>query len=542
MKHVNFAVSLFFIFCTLKTQAQAFILNYVPFEGSSTLNLYSCINPVSGGHFIASGTVREAGSSTSSDMMVTLFDQNGAAVWNKKHGYPSTVEATTYATELNGNYYIIGWTDNGGVNNNELLIMALDASGNMLANWPKKYQASLSSTTKYAYKIIQVGNHLVISGSASSHSFDNLLFAIDFNGNIVWDYTYSVDNDKGGYDLLQLSNGNLGTVGYIYDGTYDMQLMITDTVGSLLSLYRYDYPSNDVNATQLIDLGQSAGLIAIGNINSGINRDIFVAKLNYSGVVQWSKKYGLSNQDDIAQDAHLLNDGTICIVGNTQNPNSSNNSRCALVLRIDVNGNIVSQGAYQPTNTSNENYRFLSFTESPAGTLRIVGDGVSPSTSEDGLIVAAVPVTGLSATCGYLTTSLVSNAVTIVKSNPAVDTYAGFGIGTVSETVSSETLVKSNFCGSLTGIENASGKEAIKALVYPNPAQEYVIIQLENADEEDEFRLAVYDGLGQAVFAATYTGSEYRINTNEWANGLYTFTVIKNSAAYMSGKFTVLNR
>jgi hypothetical protein len=381
----------------------------------------------------------------------------------------------------------------------------------------------------------------VISGSVSSHSYDNLLFAIDFNGNIAWDYTYDVGTDKGGYDLVQLSNGNLASVGFIYDGTNDAQLMITDSVGNPVTYCRYDYSGNDINATEIIDLGSSVGIMLVGNINSGLNRDISVMLVNYSGVVQWSKKYGLGSQDDMAHDALLLNDGTIGIVGNTLNPNSSNGSRCGLVIRIDASGNIISQGGYEPTNTSDANYRFLGVSEGPAGTLRMIGDGVSPTSSEDGLIIAAAPFEGLSDECGYFQTSLTANTISVTKTNPAVTTYGGFGIGLSIEAVASETLIKNSICGSLTGIGDVFDKQqSIQA--YPNPAQESLTIYIESANMETKYQLHVFDNVGKQVFQHGFIGNSYQLKTIELANGLYTFTIIDEAQKVTSGKFIVQNQ
>jgi hypothetical protein len=513
------------------SNAQSFIRNYVPSSGTSTLNIYTSVLPTSTGNYLACGQMKETGGATA-DMLMTLFNQNGDEIWSRKLGDVSEPEASFSAVEIGGNYYVIGWTNNSGANYNELLIIALDPSGNMLAGWPRQYQSSGSTSHKYCYRLIQMGNKIVVSGHTTSGGFDNLLFAVDMSGNIVWDHTYNiVGTDKGGYELVHLQNGNLLTAGHIYNGSFDAQIMITDSTGIFVDLFRYDCSGQDIYPPQIIDLGPVNGIIAIGNYSTTTNRDIYAMKIDYNGNISWATRYGINSQDDYASEAVLLDDGTIGIAGYTENPNSSNNSSCALFMRINTSGSIVSQSGYQPSNTANESYKFYGVAKNAAGDIVLVGSGVSPNSGSDGMILTVMDKNGISELgCGQVQTTIGTLSISITKTAPSVTTGVGFGIGASVSTVSSELITEDDACGSFIGIEENNSQAPL--LVYPNPAADIIQINIPYPSANGSFELLNMEG--KVLRNGQVAADIFSMDVSDLSSGVYVIKLYINNVVLHS--------
>jgi bilirubin oxidase len=80
---------------------------------------------------------------------------------------------------------------------------------------------------------------------------------------------------------------------------------------------------------------------------------------------------------------------------------------------------------------------------------------------------------------------------------------------------------------SSTGIKNLKLNDvAIK--VYPNPAKDYVNINIAEINDLQPIVLKVYDVLGKIIQISTLSQNSNELNTSHWSKGLYTIEIIQN--------------
>lgn len=82
--------------------------------------------------------------------------------------------------------------------------------------------------------------------------------------------------------------------------------------------------------------------------------------------------------------------------------------------------------------------------------------------------------------------------------------------------------------------------EGMKLLAYPNPAKDFVQIQLKAADKKSQGMLRVYNHLAQLVFVENNFNGSIRLNTESLLSGIYTTQVIdKESSKSYNVRFVV---
>jgi len=79
-------------------------------------------------------------------------------------------------------------------------------------------------------------------------------------------------------------------------------------------------------------------------------------------------------------------------------------------------------------------------------------------------------------------------------------------------------------CDTLTGISPQTPKGGL-ALVYPNPANETVQVEVSNRDLSEPIYFVVYDMLGQEITRQNIPLYQIQINRNDIASGIYTWQI-----------------
>lgn len=210
----------------------------------------------------------------SNDIVVAKYDLNGNLIWARNDGGIYNEEALGITSDLAGNVYICGFfntqasfgsTTLYGYGNRDIYIAKYSPSGSFL--WAKKAGGSSKDEAK-AIKCDAAGNVYIcgtFKGSAS------------FSGQTVY--------SKGNYDMFiakYTTNGEMQWVKTAGGAWDDVAWGITvDNVGKI-------FVSGEFNASVKFD--------AIQLITTG-NSDVFVARYNSSGNVEWAKKAGGSLSD-----------------------------------------------------------------------------------------------------------------------------------------------------------------------------------------------------------------------------------------------------
>lgn len=78
-----------------------------------------------------------------------------------------------------------------------------------------------------------------------------------------------------------------------------------------------------------------------------------------------------------------------------------------------------------------------------------------------------------------------------------------------------------------------------KITIYPNPAQDYIII--DNNDYQNKLNVSILNSIGEVVFNSNVTEPQFRINTNELPNGIYFVNIIKDGNTIDTKKIIIQN-
>ncbi|MBL7742921.1 MAG: gliding motility-associated C-terminal domain-containing protein [Chitinophagaceae bacterium] len=206
-----------------------------------------------------------------------------------------------------------------------------------------------------------------VSPQPNRDYWDMWILKLDRCGTIQWERSFGgtgyesardiAQTSDGGYIVLGETNSTDGGVVAGYGGTKDIWMLKLDALGSLQWQKRYGGSGLDIG--NHIEITSDGGyLIAassssndgdiLGNHGTGGYTDGVLMKLSASGVVQWSKCYGGSKNEELF-DFEIIN-GTTFLAGFTNSidgdipPDQKNYD--VWLLAIDANGNKVFSKIY----------------------------------------------------------------------------------------------------------------------------------------------------------------------------------------------------
>jgi hypothetical protein len=144
------------------------------------------------------------------DMLLLKTDSRGNTIWAKAFGGANPDFGSRVISTPDGGYALIGTTGSFGAGNSDIYMVKTDAQGNSV--WSKTYGGA---GTDQGVTLINSGdNGYIIGGTSDSFSYgssDLLVIAVDASGNTLWtrhfggkqdDYLGAIIKDKdGGYAI-----------------------------------------------------------------------------------------------------------------------------------------------------------------------------------------------------------------------------------------------------------------------------------------------------------------------------------------------------
>ena len=274
------------------------------------------------------GDITSAGAG---DIFVLKLNSSGVFQWVKTYGNTNGEQGEDIAVDSSGNVYITGGfretIDFGGgdvtsAGNKNIFVLKLNTSG--VFQWVKTYGGTL---TDIGYGIaVDSSSNVHITGSfrgtvdfgggditSAASSSDIFVLKLNSSGVFQWVKTYGGTSNEYGYDIALDSSGNtyitgtfLGTVDF-GGGNITAAVLIdtfvikTNSSGVFQWVKTYGGSASEFGYRIAVDssdnvyiTGHFTGTLDFGggNVTSVGNEDIFVLKLNSSGVFQWVKTYG----------------------------------------------------------------------------------------------------------------------------------------------------------------------------------------------------------------------------------------------------------
>jgi hypothetical protein len=336
--------------------------------GSAADNILNIKKTADGGYIATgyssssnTGTLTGITSNGGQDVWVIKLDVNGNTQWQKLLGGSSSESGYSIQQTTDNGFIIAGWsqssntgtltgiTSNGGV---DFYIIKLDVNGNLL--WQKLLGGTL---VDYGRSVEQTADGgLIVAGYSSSSNTgtligftsnglnDGWILKLDGSGNVQWQKLLGGSADEDIYSIVQTIDGgyiftgsssssNTGTLsGIVSNGSVDVWVAKMNSAGTVQ--WQKLFGSFTGEASYSINQTDEGGYILAGttNYNGGgaagtLNAvgnggtDCWIIKLDAAGVIEWQRLIG-GSATDICYSIRQTVDGYYIITGSTSSSNT----------------------------------------------------------------------------------------------------------------------------------------------------------------------------------------------------------------------------
>jgi hypothetical protein len=145
------------------------------------------------------------------DAWVMKLDASGKALWQKTYGGRGGESANSVQQTADGNYIVAGQTRSFGAGSNDIWVLKLDPSGNVM--WQKRY----GSETPYVARFIQLTKDggFVLVGMTSPKGLDNArVMKLDASGSIVWQKAFGGEGREHAHSVQETTDGGFVIAGF----------------------------------------------------------------------------------------------------------------------------------------------------------------------------------------------------------------------------------------------------------------------------------------------------------------------------------------
>ena len=245
------------------------------------------------GGFVIAGTYEQADLTT--DFYVFKIDTLGKVVWSKTYGEAGSYDyARSIILTDDGGFVVAGETDSYG---------PADPDGNICNFW---------------------------------------IIKLDALGNKVWDRVYGGPQPDGAMQVIQTDDSGYAVCGYTHNlDAMGMKVYRLDTSGGII--WEKTFTDNDALVAYSIGTTSDGGFIMAGNSSpaTGTNGDpdYVIIKMDSSGNVQWSKRYGDSSHE-FARSVIQTTDGGYIVAGHKGESFFPEGNADAWILKLDAAGEI----------------------------------------------------------------------------------------------------------------------------------------------------------------------------------------------------------
>jgi hypothetical protein len=303
-----------------------------------------------------------------------------AIEWQKCLGGTNIDEGKSVVQTKDGGYVVAGytWSFDGDVTGNhgtvDYWVVKLDGSGNML--WQQCYGGASNDVARSILETIDGG--YVVFGNTNSNNGqvtgnhgggDCWVVKLDSLGILQWqkclggilgDFAGSIkQTNDGGYVLAGYTNSNDGDVSGNH-GVSDMWLVKLDSSGVLQ--WQKCFGGTDSDYAQSVDQTNDGGYVVAGWTNSNDGdvtgnhggSDYWILKIDGFGNLQWQQCLG-GTANDVAYSVEQTTDGGYVVSGrvysNDGDVTGNHGNYDYWIVKLDAGGNILWQNCLGGTNS-----------------------------------------------------------------------------------------------------------------------------------------------------------------------------------------------
>jgi len=229
----------------------------------------------------------------------------GVVQWKKSYR-PAEIDAASVVKGISienspdGGYWVLGSIELP--TKSSLYITKISGTGTVLRERTYGFENTTNVITAIAQNAV---GDIAVAGTVTNTSPTNpkdMRVVLTNNlANLKWDYAFNKNPEDVGVDLKLIPNGYvlLGTT--IANGNSDIIVNRLNEVGEATLSVTVGGEGNQI--ARSVAPTQDGGFIVVGDIEktgngSTIQTDIYVAKLDYFGNVEWTKTFGSSEPDN----------------------------------------------------------------------------------------------------------------------------------------------------------------------------------------------------------------------------------------------------
>ena len=265
------------------------------------------------GNYIIVGSIEGEGDSTQPDVYLLKVDGRGNQIWSRTYGGDVTEVANSVKALADGGFIIAGESDAGPSAESDILIIRFDEFGS--ARWQKTYGTDRSDVGN-GITLLGAGFALV-GNSKNDEGFDNdiLVYYLDDSGELVWEKRLSNDFTEEGRAIVATKDGGIAIAGLI-NNQPDAFIAKLDASGNLRWSRTLGGVNTEEEANALTELEDGSLVLAgIQVQENGINVDIFLAKLAADGSLLWERALGRADYLDEVRAIVPTLDGGFALAG-----------------------------------------------------------------------------------------------------------------------------------------------------------------------------------------------------------------------------------
>ncbi len=482
-------------------------------------------------------------SSGDADALVIKTDIDGNIIWSNTYGGSGDDMSLDVKETVDGGFVMCGWTQSFGAGGYDMWVIKIDANGNML--WQYSYGGS---NDEQAWSIEITGSGFLVVGGTNSFGAgltDVLVLNLDASGNILWQKAFGsigddapagpyeeyvakgIEDADGNYLISSLTDG-------MGNGATDIWLAkINPTTGNII--WQYAYGDVDEESTWSFIESPLGGYYLPGNTvdPNSFEGDLWIVSLDTAGNILWQNKYGLNGTWDEALNATTNTDGSLIISSYFE---QSSNDWAASTIKVDALGALlwakkIKLGALDWTNVA-----------APLSDNTIIYAGVTTLDTinyDEDLLFMRTDSNGNIGSCNQLTDLVISPSATNTTKLATNATITNTSIipQTTNAVKNTVTLTVNNYCTENILSTNDIIAENELINIFPNPANGEIQIQsfyMENAE------VKIYNSTGALLNSFTIQGQE-KVKYSLIENGFYYIQVTTSKGDRITKRLININ-
>ncbi len=190
------------------------------------------------------GTIVCAGRTNSygaggSDVLMVALDQSGNELWQKTYGTPGEEAVYHISSCGDGGYILACQAMDWGAGLGDYWIIRTDSAGDTL--WTGTYGGA---EFEYPWRVLQAGENFYVAGNTLSFgagSYDWWILKLDSSGNMIWETVWGLKNTDSCMALaIRDGEAVIGGASETATGSFESAVVIFDEDGGVLEEWYYD--------------------------------------------------------------------------------------------------------------------------------------------------------------------------------------------------------------------------------------------------------------------------------------------------------------